>query len=172
MWGSIPHPQVLELPLAAPASLGASVWSEELLEIQIWCSPVCCLGYPFIGSVTLGPLLDLGGSLPGRPSTLICLSDSYDSSRSGRTSVPHKEGCLEALASPSSRSLLGPSPVPVIPEQSGGDFPVHLLPGAGVPAHHHRVPAQRLQGEPVSRTFCRVLPEVGHCLSGNNPSVL
>lgn len=28
-----------------------------------------------------------------------------------------------------------------IPEQSGGDIPVHLLPGAGVPLHHDCVPA-------------------------------
>lgn len=34
---------------------------------------------------------------------------------------------------------------PEIPEQSG-DIPVHLLPGAGVPPDHDRVPAQRVQG--------------------------
>lgn len=38
-------------------------------------------------------------------------------------------------------------PLSEIPEQSGGDIPVHLLPGAGVPPDHDRVPAQRVQGE-------------------------
>lgn len=41
-------------------------------------------------------------------------------------------------------------PLSEIPEQSGGDVPVHLLPGAGVPPDHHRVPAQRVQGEGVA----------------------
>lgn len=34
--------------------------------------------------------------------------------------------------------------VPDLPEQGERGFPVHLLPGAGVPASHHRVSAQRL----------------------------
>lgn len=34
--------------------------------------------------------------------------------------------------------------VPDIPEQGERGFPVHLLPGAGVSAGHHRVSAQRL----------------------------
>lgn len=38
-------------------------------------------------------------------------------------------------------------PLSEISEQSGGDVPVHLLPGAGVPPDHNRVPAQRVQGE-------------------------
>ena len=38
-------------------------------------------------------------------------------------------------------------PLSEISEQSGGDVPVHLLPGAGVPPDHDRVPAQRVQGE-------------------------
>ena len=41
-------------------------------------------------------------------------------------------------------------PLSEIPEQSGGDVPVHLLPGAGVPPDHDRVPAQRVQGEGVA----------------------
>ena len=38
-------------------------------------------------------------------------------------------------------------PLSEVSEHSGGDVPVHLLPGAGVPPDHDRVPAQRVQGE-------------------------
>lgn len=43
-----------------------------------------------------------------------------------------------------------------LPEQSGGSFPVHLLPRSCLSAHHHRMPTQRLQGEgpkPQMRAF-------------------
>lgn len=37
-----------------------------------------------------------------------------------------------------------------LPAQDGADLHVRLLPGAGLPTHHHCLHAQRVQGAPVS----------------------
>lgn len=47
----------------------------------------------------------------------------------------------------STHSLTIFSVVAEIHKQGGGNFPVYLLSRSCLPAHHHRVPAQRLPGE-------------------------